>query len=87
MNIYCFVQRLHSHTQNARLLTCIAVKGKKHKYTKEDEDVYIAVVMSIRLMALMHLLYFDEIQAFYDTRMNDAIMIIIMKNCNDFQVH
>ena len=38
-------------------------------------------------MALMHLLYFDEIQAFSDTRMNDAIMIIIMKNCNDFQVH
>jgi len=38
-------------------------------------------------MALMHLLYFDEIQAFSDTHMNDAIMIIIMKNCNDFQVH
>jgi len=38
-------------------------------------------------MALMHLLYFDEIQAFQDTRMNDAIMIIIMKNCNGFQVH
>jgi len=37
-------------------------------------------------MALMHLLYFDEIQAF-DTRMNDAIIIIIMKICNDFQVH
>jgi len=37
---------------------------KKHKYTKEDEDVYFAVVYSIRLMALMHLLYFDEIQAF-----------------------
>jgi len=37
-------------------------------------------------MALMHLLYFDEIQA-YNTRMNDAIMIIIKKNCNDFQVH
>jgi len=34
---------------------------KKHKYTKEDEDIYIAVV---HLMALMHLLYFDEIQAF-----------------------
>jgi len=34
--------------QNARLLTCIAVKRKKnkkkHKYTKEDEDVYFAVV-------------------------------------------
>jgi len=39
-------------------------KEKKHKYTKEDEDVYIAVVQSIRLMALMHLLYLDEIQAF-----------------------
>jgi len=39
------VQRLHSHTSNARLLTCIAVKRKKkHKYTKEDEDVYFAVV-------------------------------------------
>ena len=34
-------------------------------------------------MALMLLLYFDEIQAFKDTRMNDAIMIIIMKNCNN----
>jgi len=30
---------------------------------KEDEDIYIAVAESIRLMALMHLLYFDEIQA------------------------
>ena len=42
-------------------------------------------------MVLMQLLYFDEIQAFSDTfqstRMKDAIMIIIMKNCNDFQVH
>ena len=38
-------------------------------------------------MALMYLLYFDQIQAFQDTRMNDAIMITIMKNCNDFQVH
>jgi len=38
-------------------------------------------------MALMHLLHFDQIQAFQDTRMNDATMIIIMKNCNDFQVH
>ena len=37
-------------------------------------------------MALMHLLYFDEIQAF-KTCMNDAIMIIIMKNSNGFQVH
>jgi len=34
----------------------------------------------------MHLLYFDEIQAFR-THMNVAIIIIIMKNCNDFQVH
>ena len=34
-----------------------------HKYMKEDEDIYMAVVESIRLMALMHLLYFDEIQA------------------------
>jgi len=34
---------------------------------KEDQDVYMAVVQSIRLMALMHLLYFDEIQAFSDT--------------------
>jgi len=38
-------------------------------------------------MELMHLLYFDEIEAFKDTCMNDAIMIIIMKNCNDFHVH
>jgi len=30
---------------------------------KEDEDIYMAVVVSLRLMALMHLLYFDEIQA------------------------
>jgi len=28
---------------------------------KEDEDIYLAVVENIRLMALMHLLYFDEI--------------------------
>ena len=35
----CIVERLHSHTQNARLLTFIAAKRKKHKYTKEDEDV------------------------------------------------
>jgi len=42
-------------------------------------------------MALMQLLYFDEIQAFsdtfYSTRMKDVIIIIIMKNCNGFQVH
>jgi len=31
---------------------------------KEDDDIYMAVVESVRLMALMHLLYFDEIQAF-----------------------
>jgi len=31
---------------------------------KEDEDIYMAVVESIRLMALIHLLYFDETQAF-----------------------
>jgi len=37
-------------------------------------------------MALMHLLYFGEI-SFQDTHMNVAIIIIIMKNCNDFQVH
>jgi len=24
--------------QNARLLTCIAVRRQKHKYTKEDEE-------------------------------------------------
>jgi len=30
---------------------------------KDNEDTYMAVVESIRLMALMHLLYFDEIQA------------------------
>jgi len=36
----------------------------KNKYTKEDEDTCIAVVYSIRLMALMHFFYFDEIQAF-----------------------
>jgi len=39
---------------------------------KEDEDIYMAVVISIRLMALVHLLYFDEIQA------NDAILLMIM---------
>jgi len=33
-------------------------KEKKHKYTKEDENIYIAVVRSIRSMALMDLLYF-----------------------------
>jgi len=38
-------------------------KEKKNKYTKEDEDVYFAVVYSIHLMALMHLLYFDEKEA------------------------
>jgi len=48
-----------------------------HKYMKKDEDIYMEVVESARLIALMHLLYFDEIQAF-NTRMNDAIMIIIM---------
>jgi len=37
-------------------------------------------------MALMRLLYIDEIQAF-KTRMNVAVIIIIMKNCNDFQLH
>jgi len=30
--------------QNARLLTCIAVKKKKHENTKEDEHIYFAVV-------------------------------------------
>jgi len=35
---------LHYHTQDARLRTCIAVNRKKHKYTKEDEDIYIAVI-------------------------------------------
>ena len=29
---------------------------------KEDEDICMTVVESIRLMALMHLLYFGEIQ-------------------------
>jgi len=32
----------------------------------------MAVIKSIRLMALVHLLYFDEMQA------NDAILLIIM---------
>jgi len=42
---YCIVERLHSHTQNARFFTCIAVKRKgKYNYTNEVEDVYIAVV-------------------------------------------
>jgi len=31
---------------------------------KEDEDIYMEVVESVRLMSLMHLLHFDEIQAF-----------------------
>jgi len=45
MKLYCIVQRLHSHTQNARFLTCIAVKRKgKCNNTNEVEDVYIAVV-------------------------------------------
>jgi len=39
-------------------------KEKKHKYTKEDEDIYIAVEQNIRLIGLMHSLNFDEIQAF-----------------------
>ena len=34
---------------------------------KEDDDIYMAVVESIRLMALMHLLYFDEMQAIRHT--------------------
>jgi len=66
-------------------------------YTLYYRNVYILVFFRVciyprlvytldGLMALMHLLYFDEIQAL-DTCMNDAIMIIIMKNCNDFQVH
>jgi len=43
--LYCIVERLHSHTQNARFLTCIAVERKgKRNYTNEVEDVYIAVV-------------------------------------------
>ena len=29
----------------------------------KDEDIYMAVVESIHLMALMHLVYFVEIQA------------------------
>jgi len=42
---FCIVERLHSHTQNARFLTCIAVKRKgKLNYTNAVEDVYIAVV-------------------------------------------
>jgi len=40
---------------------------RKRKYMKEDQDVYMVVVWSIRLMVLMQLLYFDEIQAFSDT--------------------
>jgi len=39
-------------------------KEKKHEYTKEHKDIYIAVVESIRLVALLHSLYFDQIQAF-----------------------
>jgi len=31
---------------------------------KEDKDAYMAVVEYIPLMALIHLLYFDETQAF-----------------------
>ena len=31
---------------------------------KKDEDTYMAVAENIRLMTLMHLLYFDETQAF-----------------------
>ena len=38
-------------------------------------------------MALMHLLYFAEIQAFKTHALIVAIIIITMKNCNDFQVH
>ena len=39
---------------------------------KEDEDVYVVVVESIRLMALI--LWWKT--SLKDTRMNDAIMII-----------
>jgi len=31
---------------------------------KEDEDIYMTVDESTRLMALIHLLHFDETQAF-----------------------
>jgi len=30
-----------------------------HKYMKEDEDTYMAIVESIRLMALIHLLWWN----------------------------
>jgi len=35
-----------------------------HKYMKEHEDICMAVVEKICLMALIHLLYFDVTQAF-----------------------
>jgi len=53
----------------------------------EDEDIYMVVVESIRFMALIHLLWWNT--SFWNTRMNDAIMIIIMWycECDDFHVH
>ena len=51
-------------TSKALDFTCIAVKrNTQHKYKKEDEDIYMAVVESIRLMTLMYLLHIDEIHA------------------------
>jgi len=43
---------------------------------KEDEDTYMAVVDSIRLMAQIHLLWWST--SFWDICMNDVIMLIIM---------
>jgi len=43
---------------------------------KEDEDTYMAVVENIRLMAQIHLLWWNA--SFWDIRMNHVIMLIIM---------
>jgi len=43
---------------------------------KEDEDTYMAVVESMRMMAQMHLLWWNT--SFWDIRMNNVKMLIIM---------
>ena len=47
-----------------------------HKYMKEHEDKYVAVVESIHFVALVHLLWWNA--SFWDARMNDVIMLIVM---------
>jgi len=42
---------------------------------KEDEDIYMAVVESIRFMAQIHLFWWNT--SCWDIRINDVIMLII----------